>query len=74
MIDIQIYIKNIYGEFIGEKLSLDEDGLKLLTQKSSKFFNDDGFEMWTEDGCFMVFPPEIIKQSILIIKKSKDEN
>ena len=33
MIDIQIYIKNNFGEFIGEKLSLDEDGLKLLTQK-----------------------------------------
>jgi hypothetical protein len=34
---------------------------------------NDGFELTLEDGTFVVFPPEIVKQSILKVVKLNED-
>ena len=36
---------------------------------SKKFYSAGGFELTLEDGSFMVFPPDIVLESILTITK-----
>jgi hypothetical protein len=70
MYGVQILVKNKYGEFYGKKISLPEDKLDGLINLSKTFYLNGGFELTTEDS-FIVFQPEIVKESILIINSSK---
>lgn len=65
---IQIQIINDLGSFSGEILEMSQEQY-IQTQELSKNFYDSGFEMDLEDGGFIIFPPDIIKKSILKINK-----
>jgi hypothetical protein len=71
MIEIQMILKNEFGEFVGRKVSIELDKYDGFVKLSKNFYLS-GFELTCEDGTFMVFPPEIVKKSILIIKTKKD--
>jgi hypothetical protein len=60
-------IKNTFGEFLSEKMEMSDTQFDGMIEVSKKFYIDDsGFEMWMEDG-FIIIPPDIKKNSILII-------
>lgn len=65
---IQISILNEFGEFKGEILEVTIDQYKNITELSKNFYETGGFEMECEDDGFIIFPPDIIKKSILKIK------
>lgn len=73
---IQIILENDMGKYCSEKMDLTKQQYKELIEVSKNFFSDNsGFELWIDDG-FMVFPPEIVKKSILtlkILEEDKDE-
>jgi hypothetical protein len=72
MLEVQLVLINQYGEFKGRivNLSIEEYG---RLQEMSKNFYMGGFELTLEDGSFMVFAPEIVKNSILKLEK-KEKN
>ena len=73
MLEIQLILINQYGEFRGRVVHLkNEDYVKL--QEMSKSFYTGGFELTLEDGSFMVFSPEIVKNSILKIEKKETKD
>ena len=59
-------LKSELGEFISEKMTVNEDQFNNLVEKSRSFYST-GYDMWLENG-FLVASPEIIKKSILIIE------
>jgi hypothetical protein len=64
---IKIKIKNKFGEFTSKSMDIsDEDYINII--ELSKDFYHSGYEMETEVG-FVVIPPDLIKESILIIEK-----
>jgi hypothetical protein len=64
---IKIKIKNKFGEFTSNPMDIsDEDYINIV--ELSKDFYHSGYEMETEEG-FVVIPPDLIKESILIIEK-----
>ena len=72
-VEVQIVLKNHFGEFFGKVSYLNEEQYKNLLQMSKGFYTGAGFELTCEDGTFVVFPPEIVRQSILQVKKIKKE-
>lgn len=73
---IQISLKNEFGEFRGDIMDLTEDQHRKIIELSKTFY-ETGFEMDSEDGGFIIFPPEIVKRSILkvnILKENSNEN
>ena len=69
--NVQLIVKNRYGEFLGKSAIIDEDRYNKLVEMSKVFYNTGGFELTCEDDSFVIFPPDIVKESILIIKKDK---
>lgn len=67
MIEVQLVLENEFGEFSGRKTIITEEQHMFIIEKSKKFY-DGGFELTLEDNTFMVFPPDIVKKSILKIK------
>ncbi len=67
--EVQMVLKNKYGEFVGNKAYLEYDHYEKLIKMSKTFYSSGGFELTCEDGSYVVFPPEIVKESILIINK-----
>jgi hypothetical protein len=66
---IQIQIINKFGNFNGELLNVDEFQYETIIEMSKNFYMT-GFEMETEDGEFVIIPPDIVRDSILkIVKK-----
>jgi len=63
---IQIVIKNRLGEFKSNRLEIDEESYGEIKNLSENFYNG-GYEMETENG-FVVIPPDLIKESILLIE------
>ena len=63
---IHILIKNKFGEFKSKNIEIDNEDYEKIIELS-RSFHISGYEMDTDDG-FVVIPPEIIKESILIIK------
>jgi len=63
---IQIQIINEYGVFSGEVLSVTDIQYSNIVDMS-KNFHESGFEMTTEDGGFIIIPPDLVKRSILKI-------
>lgn len=68
--NVQLIIKCEYGEFKGEIVPVGLDQYQNIIELSRKFYLS-GFEMTLEDGNFIILPPDIIKKSILIIKKEE---
>jgi hypothetical protein len=68
---IQIQIINEYGVFDGEILLVNAVQYSNIVDMS-KSFHESGFEMTTEDGGFIIIPPELVKKSILKINILED--
>jgi len=73
IVEVQIVLINHFGEFVGKKSILSNEQYKNLLQMSKGFYTGGGFELTCDDGTFVVFPPEIVRQSILQVKKIKKE-
>lgn len=69
-IEIQYVIINEYGEYIGETMIVNMEQHDTIIELSKNFY-DGGFELNCEDGSFMIFPPEIVRRSILKINRKK---
>lgn len=67
-IEVQMVLINQYGEFRGEIMLVNEEQCEKMIELSKEFYNS-GFELYCEDGSFMVFPPEIVKYSVLKIDR-----
>ena len=67
--EVQLILKNKYGDFIGKKAYLDEDQYKTLLKMSGTFYTAGGFELTCEDESYVIFSPKIVEESILIINK-----
>lgn len=64
---IQMIIRSNLGEFKSEIMSITSEQYNGLKELSKTFYLS-GFELVTENGGFVVLPPEITKQSILTIE------
>ena len=73
-LEVQIIIKNEFGEFLGEKVILEEENLPKIIEASKGFYKSTGFELYCDDGTFVVFPSDIVKKSILKVISKKIEN
>lgn len=69
---VQLKITTQMGEFIGYPFEIDQDQYKTLKEKTSRYYEEGGFEMITEDGNFIIISPEVVKTSILKINVVKD--
>lgn len=67
---VQIVIKSEYGEFRGEKVTVNQEQYDNIASLSKNFYMG-GFEMTLEDGTFIVISPDVIKKSILLIEKQE---
>jgi hypothetical protein len=71
-IKVQIIIKTSFlGEYVGEVLEVDESTYNNMMDYSKAFWTQD-FQLFLEDGAFLVVPNEILKTSVLILKKLTD--
>ncbi len=73
MVTIKLVLVNTYGEFVGRKAELSLENYNDLLAMVKTFYMNDGFELTLEDGTFVVFSPEIVKQSILKVVKVNEE-
>ena len=73
-IEIQLVLTNKFGEFLGKKTMVDGEKYRNILVITKSFYEDGGFELTCEDGSFVVFPPEIVRQSILQVKKITKED
>lgn len=69
MYEFQMILINEFGEFFGQKIKLNEEKCELLINISKTFYMNSGFELTCEDGSFMVFAPDVVKNSILKINR-----
>ena len=67
--EVQLVLRNKYGEFVGKKAYITEEQYNGLIKMSRTFYNSGGFELTCEDESYAIFPPNIVEESILIINK-----
>lgn len=67
--EVQLVVRNKFGEFLGNKALLEPEKYEALIKMSKTFYSTGGFELTCEDGSYVIFPPEIVRESILIINK-----
>lgn len=68
---VQFQLMTEYTTFFGEELIMDEVDYIRLKETSKNFFEYKSFELTSSDGSFLVFPPEIIRKSVLKIYTRK---
>lgn len=73
MITIKLVLINKYGEFVGKTVELSPQNYNDLLAMVKTFYMNDGFELTLEDGSFVVFPTDIVKESILKVVKVSEE-
>ena len=66
--EIYLELENKFGSFRGKVVDLDEVSYKKLNEMVKTFYTSGGFELTLEDGTFVVFPPQIVQESILKVK------
>jgi hypothetical protein len=71
-IEVQMVLINQYGEYKGEIMIVNEEQCQKMIELSKEFYNS-GFELFCEDGSFMVFPPEVVRYSVLKIERKAVE-
>jgi hypothetical protein len=72
---IQLVLINKYGEFVGQKADMSIENYMQLLDMVKSFYLTGGFELSCEDGSFVVFPPDVVKDSILkVVKLSEEES
>lgn len=70
---IVIKLINQFGEFVSEEMSVTVEEFKNLKEFAKNFYAGGGYEMYLPTG-FLVVPPDIVKQSILILDIISDED
>ena len=65
--EISIVIKTKFGEFRSKEITIEQEDYEHILEFSKNFYLT-GYEMETENG-FIVIPPDVIKDSILLIEK-----
>jgi hypothetical protein len=65
--EIQLILRNEFGEFQGKKFIIDEENYKKFIDMTKKYYLS-GFELTMDDGTFCVFSPELVRKSMLSIK------
>jgi hypothetical protein len=73
MVTIRLVLINKYGEFVGRTSELSIQNYNDLLGMVKTFYMNDGFELTLEDGTFVVFPTDIVKESILKVVKVNEE-
>ena len=73
MVTIRLVLINKYGEFVGRTAELSTQNYNDLLAMVKTFCMNDGFELTLEDGTFVVFPTNIVKESILKVVKINEE-
>jgi len=64
---VQMILKSELGEFSSEKMEVSYEQYLDMIELSKGYYRDEnGLEMWLENG-FMVATPNLIQRSILII-------
>lgn len=71
MFETQITLKNKFGEFKGRKVIVNKEQLEKIIETSKCFYISSGFELTCEDGTFVVFPPDIVKESMIMVTNKK---
>lgn len=66
---IVLTIKNKLGEYKSKPIEVNTEDYENIVELSKQFYLS-GYEMETENG-FVVIPPEVIKESILLIEKNE---
>jgi hypothetical protein len=66
---VQISITNQFGDFLGKKVNLNDNQYEKLVEMVRNFYSNGGFELTLENEDFVVFPPEIVKNSFIKIIK-----
>jgi len=69
MYQVQLVLINKFGEFKGKSAHISEETLESLIKMSKTFYTSGGFELTCEDESYVIFPPNIVEESILIINK-----
>ncbi len=67
--EIQLVLTNKFGEFKGRRAGITEENYQKLVEMVRTFYVSGGFELTLEDETFVVFPPEVVKESILQLVK-----
>lgn len=67
--EIQLVLTNKFGEFKGRKAEITEENYQKLVEMVRAFYVSGGFELTLENNTFVVFPPEVVKESILQLVK-----
>ena len=68
---VQVCLTNDLGEFKGQVMNVSPEQFETIKTLSKSFY-ETGFEMDSEDGGFIIFPPDIVKKSILKINITSD--
>ena len=71
MYEVFLKVTNKFGDFIGKKAIIDQEKYNSLVEMSKVFYTTGGFELTRDDESLVIFPPEIVKESILIINKKE---
>jgi hypothetical protein len=73
-IEFQIVLENEYGQFFGKKAVVSYENYKEIINRTKTFYNG-GFELTCDDGTFIVFPPDVVRKSILkVVKINKEQD
>ena len=67
--EIQIVLTNHFGEFRGKQVTISTEQYVDLINLVKNFYLEGGFELTLEDETFVVFPPDVVKQSYIKINK-----
>jgi hypothetical protein len=73
MIKIQLTLHCEYGVYYGELLEVSYEQYRNIVELSKNYY-ETGFEMNTEDGGFVIIPPDVVKKSVLKINLIKEES
>ena len=66
---VRLVVINSFGTFQSEIMNVsNEQFIEMVEMSKSFWITDTSFNIWTDNGA-VIFPPDIIRQSILIIKK-----
>ena len=67
--EVQLILINEFGEYKGHKVQLTQEFYDNVIKISKTFYLGGGFELTCEDGSYIIFPPEIVRKSVLKINK-----
>jgi len=73
MFEVQLILKCELGDYEGETFVIKEESFEKVLEKSRTYYSKNGFELKLKDGDYVIFSPEIVQKSVLIIRNKKIE-